>query len=136
VRSVDTNILVRLVARDDASQTAAAEAFAEHGAWVSHLVLMEAAWVLDSVYGLKSAEIAMWVRMLLDHRNLTLQDPALVEATLVRYRRKPSLGFSDCLILESARTAGHLPLGTFDHDLGGQDGAQRLKAGFRSRGGP
>jgi hypothetical protein len=29
---------------------------------------------------------------------------------------RPALGFSDCLILEIARKAGHLPLGTFDRD--------------------
>jgi predicted nucleic acid-binding protein len=36
------------------------------------------------------------------------------------------LGFSDCLILEVARAAGHLPMGTFDRDLGKLSGAQRL----------
>jgi predicted nucleic acid-binding protein len=36
------------------------------------------------------------------------------------------LGFSDCLVLESARKAGHLPLGTFDRDLAKLDGAERL----------
>jgi predicted nucleic acid-binding protein len=36
------------------------------------------------------------------------------------------LGFSDCLILEAARKAGHLPVGTFDRDLSKLDGAERL----------
>jgi predicted nucleic acid-binding protein len=36
------------------------------------------------------------------------------------------VGFSDCLILEVARKAGHLPLGTFDRELGRLEGAQRL----------
>ena len=48
----------------------------------------------------------------------TLQDPAAVTAALAQFRKKPSLGFSDCLVLEVARRAGHLPLGTFDSDLG------------------
>lgn len=65
MRAVDTNVLVRLIARDDAHQVAAAEAFV-------------------------------------------------------------AMGFSDCLVLEMARKAGHLPLGTFDHALGKQEGAQRL----------
>jgi predicted nucleic acid-binding protein len=34
--------------------------------------------------------------------------------------------FEDCLILESARKAGHLPLGTFDKALGRLEGAQTL----------
>jgi len=40
---------------------------------------------------------------------------ALAEATTLP--RKPSLGFTDCLMLEMARRAGHLPLGTFDRKL-------------------
>jgi predicted nucleic-acid-binding protein len=126
MRAVDTNVLVRLVARDDARQVAAAEAFVSRGAWVSHLVLAEAIWVLSSVYELGPREVAKAVEMLLNHRDLTLQDPDVVAAALAQFRRKPSLSFSDCVVLEGARKAGHLPLGTFDRDLGRRDGAQRL----------
>jgi predicted nucleic-acid-binding protein len=52
MRAIDTNVLVRLLARDDPRQLASAEAFVQAGAWVSLLVLMEAVWVLDSVYEL------------------------------------------------------------------------------------
>ena len=41
MRAIDTNLLVRLVARDDAKQTAAAEEFVEKGGWVSHSVVYE-----------------------------------------------------------------------------------------------
>lgn len=37
MRAVDTNILVRLITRDDARQVAVAEAFVARGAWVPHL---------------------------------------------------------------------------------------------------
>ena len=59
-------------------------------------------------------EIAAAVEMLLQHKSLTLQDPDVVAAALEVFRGRPSLGFSDCLSLEVARKAGHLPLGTFD----------------------
>jgi predicted nucleic acid-binding protein len=36
------------------------------------------------------------------------------------------LGFSDCLVLEVARKAGHLPLGTFDREMAKLDGVQKL----------
>jgi predicted nucleic acid-binding protein len=49
-----------------------------------------------------------------------------VTAALEHFRKSPSLGFSDCLILEAARKAGHLPLGTFDKDLSKLGGAQKL----------
>jgi len=45
---------------------------------------------------------------------------------LETFRKRPALGFSDCLMLEAARKAGHLPLGTFDRNLGRLEGAQRL----------
>ncbi|HVR99089.1 MAG TPA: type II toxin-antitoxin system VapC family toxin [Thermoanaerobaculia bacterium] len=127
MRAVDTNVLVRLLTRDDPKQLAAAEEFVRAGAWVSHLVLMEAAWVLDSVYSVKADQIAAGVEMLLDHRDLAVQDADVVTAALSLYRRRPALGFSDCLILEVARKAGHVPLGTFDRGLGKLEGAQKLE---------
>lgn len=126
MRAVDTNVLVRLLIRDDPAQVAAAEAFVEPGAWVSHLVLIEAAWVLDSVYGIEPMAMARALEMLLDQETLAIEDADVVKKALDRYRKRPSLGFSDCLILEVAHRAGHLPLGTFDRELGKQDGAQKL----------
>ena len=126
MRAVDTNVLVRLLARDDRRQTAAAESFVSKGAWVSTLVLMEATWVLTAVYDLTHGEIVTAVEMLLHHRDLTLQDPDSVAAALEQYRKRPALGLSDCLILETARKAGHIPLGTFDRNLSKLDGAEGL----------
>lgn len=126
MRAVDTNVLVRLVTRDDPAQTAAAETFITSGTWVSQLVLVEAMWVLVSVYDLEPEKIATAVKMLLQHKDLTIQDADAVAAALEHFRRRPALGFSDCLILEAARKAGHLPLGTFDRNLGKLDGAQRI----------
>jgi hypothetical protein len=57
---------------------------------------------------------------------LTLQDSDVVAAALTLFRSEPVLGFSDCLILQLARKAGHLPLGTFDRNIGKIDGAQKL----------
>jgi len=126
MRAVDTNVLVRLITRDDAAQVTAAERFIEKGAWVAHLALVETAWVLDAVYERTAAEIATAIELLLNHRELSLQDPDVVAAALERYRARPAVGFSECLLLEVARRAGHVPLGTFDRDLGRFDGAQRL----------
>jgi predicted nucleic-acid-binding protein len=127
VRSVDANVLVRLVTRDDAKQVAAAEAFVSRGAWVPHLVLAEASWVLASVYGRSPGDIATAIEMLLNHQDLTLQDADAVAAATAHFRRRPALGFSDCLVLEVARKAGHLPLGTFDRNLAKLDSAERLR---------
>ena len=126
VRAVDTNVVVRLVTRDDTKQVAAAEAFVARGAWVPHLVLAEATWVLTSVYDRSHKEIATAVEMLLNHEHLTLQDSEAVAAAVASFRRRPALGFSDCLVVEVARKAGHVPLGTFDRDFSKLDGVERL----------
>ncbi len=125
--AVDTNVLVRLVARDNADQVRAAEEFVSKGAWVSHLVLAETLWVLDSVFELSRDQVALAVEMLLNHRDLTLQDADVVTAALGHYRKRSAVGFSDCLILEIARKAGHLPIATFDRDLSKLDDVQRLR---------
>ncbi len=126
MRAVDTNVLVRLLTQDDARQTAAARQWVEEGVWVSTLALAEAIWVLSGVYGRSSSELASAIETLLDHKDLTLQDADVVVAALMRFRERPSVSFSDCLLLELARKAGHLPLGTFDRSLSKLDGAHRI----------
>ncbi len=126
MRAVDTNVLVRLLTRDDLRQSASAEAFIEPGAWVSVLALTEALWVLDAVYKRSLAELATAVEMLLNHKILTIQEPDVVAAALELFRGRPSLGFSDCLMLQVARKAGHLPLGTFDRGLAKVEGTEKL----------
>ena len=127
MRAVDTNVLVRLITRDDARQVAAAEAFIANGAWVPHLALAEATWVLAFVYDRTPDAIATAVEMLVSHDYLTLQDEDAVAAAVTRFRRRPAIGFSECLMVEVARKAGHLPLATFDRNLGKIDGAQGLR---------
>ncbi len=126
MRAVDTNILVRLIARDDRRQAALADGFIEKGAWVPILVLAEAVWVLATVYGRDDAALATAIALLLDHRTLVLQDADVVATALDVFRSRRGPGFSDCLILELARKAGHLPLGTFDRRLARMDGAQMV----------
>jgi len=126
MRAVDTNVLVRLVTRDDARQAASADAFIRKGAWVSLLALTEAVWVLAAVYERRAAGLVTAIEMLLNHEHLVFQDADAVEAALDLFRSRPSLGFSDCLMLQVARKAGHLPLGTFDRGLGKVEGAQKV----------
>jgi hypothetical protein len=64
--------------------------------------------------------------MLLNHK-LSLQDADVVSSAnnSGSARRWASL---NCLTLEIARKAGHLPLGTCDRDRAKPEGAQRLKS--------
>jgi predicted nucleic-acid-binding protein len=126
MRAIDTNVLVRLIARDDPKQVASAERFVEKGAWVSLLALAEAVWVLDSVFGRNASEQASAVEMLLSHRDLVIQEADVVCEAVNLFRERPAMGFSDCLMLSIARKSGHLPLGTFDKGLGRIEGAEKL----------
>lgn len=127
MRAIDTNVLVRLIARDDPKQVAAADEFVRGGAWVSLLVLAETMWVMESVYESSPHAIATAVEMLLDHESLTIQDRDVAAAAVARFRSKPRLGFSDCLIVEIARRAGHIPVGTFDRELAKVPDTSRLR---------
>jgi len=82
--------------------------------------------VLSAFYWGSAAEIATAVQMLLNHKNLSVQHSEVVSQALDHFRRRPALGFSHCLLLDIARKAGHLPLGTFDRDLSRLPDAQRL----------
>ena len=124
--AVDTNVLVRMLARDDARQAAAADRAVANGAWVSQLVLAEAVWVLDVVYARTARQLIAALDLLLAHETLVLQDADVVACALAQFRARPALGFSECLVLEIARKAGHLPLATFDKVLGKLTGAQKL----------
>jgi predicted nucleic-acid-binding protein len=126
MRAIDTNVLVRLITRDDVRQAASADEFVEKGGWVSILALAEAIWVLDTVYERSASDLIAALEMLLNHKDLMLQEPETVAAALDLFRSRPALGFSDYLMLELARKAGHLPLGTFDRGLGRIEGTQKL----------
>jgi predicted nucleic-acid-binding protein len=102
------------------------ESFVSKGAWLSHVVLIETVWLLDSVFSLEPSQIGTAIEMLLNHRNLVLQDPEVVTAALTRYRKRSKVGFSDCMVLEIARKAGHLPLGTFDRPFAKLDDTELL----------
>jgi predicted nucleic-acid-binding protein len=124
--AVDTNVIVRVIIRDNLNQTESVERFIQNGAWISILALAEAVWVLKSFYGLTPQELDQAIEMLLRHQHFVVEDPETVADALELFRAKPALGFADCLMLELARKAGHLPLGTFDRALAKVHGAIRL----------
>ena len=126
MRAIDTNVLVRLIVRDEAAQFEKAEAFVAQGAWVSQLVLAETVWVLESVYGFDRVQIATLVGMLVEHDRLTLQDEDVIRGAHSTFERSRSACFTDCLIVEAARKAGHLPVGTFDRAMSRIDGGQEV----------
>ena len=126
--AVDTSVLVLLLARDDAKQAEAADRFVAKGAWVSHLVLAETLSVLEAVYNRSAVQIIAALKLLLTHESLVLQDAETVNLALGQFWRKSAPGFSVCPILENARRAGHLRLGTFDKALIRLKGTQEIQS--------
>ena len=88
--------------------------------------LAETVRVLTTVYERDAAQVGTAVEQLLNHKDLVLQDREVVAAALEVFRSRPTLGFTDSLLLEVARKAGHLPLGTFDRTLSQINGAEKL----------
>ena len=124
--AIDTNVLVRLVANDDPLQAQTARARAASGVWVSHLVLAETIWVLASKFGLSRYEIVNTIENMLNHPNIAFEDASVVRTSLHHFRQRRTIEFSDCLILEIARKAGHTPMATFDRDFAKLDGVEKL----------
>jgi predicted nucleic-acid-binding protein len=96
MRAVDTNVLVRLLVRDDLDQVRTAESFIAPGAWVSHLVLAESLWVLDAVYERTTEQISAAIERLLNHKELAKQDTEVVTAALTHFKKRPALGLTCC----------------------------------------
>lgn len=126
MRSVDTNLLVRLFTEDDSKQAERAKQFVRPGAWVSHIALVETVWVLQSVYDRTRVEISRAIEMLLSNESVILQEPEVVATALKLFTESKGVGFSDCMMLCLARKAGHSPLGTFDIKFSKLDGVSLI----------
>ena len=81
--AVDTNVLVRLLTEDEATQTAAARSlFESNSIWIAKTVLLETAWVLGSLYGLEDAEIRAAFTRLLGLPDVQAEDEASIASAL------------------------------------------------------
>ena len=131
--SIDTNVLVRLLAADDAKQAARARALMHRAAQVGEslfvplTVVLELEWVLRSRYEYPKEQALSTLSSLLETRELEFQDEAAVEHALHFYRRS-RVDFAECLHLGCAASAGQLPLMTFDRSAARVEGAKLLGA--------
>lgn len=86
--AVDTNVVVRLLVNDDARQGAAVRRlFESNEIWIGVTVLLEAAWVLESVYELSADETVKALRGLLGLPNVRVEDSGTVAAALDAARK-------------------------------------------------
>ena len=102
--AVDTNVLVRLLARDNREQAAAAAAlFKRDSIWIAKTVLLETEWVLRNGYDFEDAAIAQAFKSALSLENVTAEGSHAVANALALTSH--GLDFADALHL-SSRPAG------------------------------
>ena len=116
---IDTNILVRLLIADDASQTRRARRIVETSleagepVLVSLIVMIETEWVLRRRYDLTKTETLTVLRRLLEARELDFEDEPAIEEALFNWKESAA-GFTDCLIAAHNRQIGCTATATFD----------------------
>ena len=129
--SIDTNVLVRLLMRDDEAQLARAQRLvreslaAGEGVFVPVTVALELEWVLRSRFALDKRAVLRTFSQLLSTVELRFEAAAAVEWALRQYK-DAATNFSDCLHAALAGQAGEKPLWTFDKAAAKVDGAQLL----------
>ncbi|HTA89183.1 MAG TPA: PIN domain-containing protein [Polyangiaceae bacterium] len=128
MEAFDTNVIVRLLVRDDDERYRRAElifrrATAGPGVWLASVVLVEVVWVLCVAYKFDRAASAASLRRLIDTDGVRVEDGATTRLALAAFEAGAE-DFADHFILESARRDGALPLHTFDERLSRIDGAK------------
>jgi predicted nucleic-acid-binding protein len=112
--AVDTNILVRLLTKDDPDQAKrAAKLFGENEIFVPKSVLLETEWVLRHAYGIDKNAIFGAIQRLMGLSNVKMEDPQVMSMAVSWYG--DGLDLADALHLGSSRDAEKFA--TFDKSL-------------------
>ena len=116
---LDTNILLRFVTQDDpvqspiATRILEAELTEQEPGFVSLVAIVELAWVLESRYKLKRAEVAAVIEGLARTDSLRLEHPLAVAAAVTAAAER-NADFADALIGAIGLNAGCSTTLTFD----------------------
>jgi len=129
--ALDTNVLVRLLVRDDAAQLATARKLIRkclgdgEALFVPVTVALELEWVLRSTFGFDKHTVVQTLSDLLSAADLNFESEGAFEMALAQYGRTAA-DFSDCLHAALAVAAGLPPLWTFDRAASKLEGARLL----------
>lgn len=127
--ALDTNVLVRLLVQDDATQCDQARALIEAQVqrgevlYVPVTVVLELEWVLRSRYRFAKAQVVQALAGLLAAAELSLGDETAIEIALSLYGVGRA-DFADCVHLALAHQAGATPWCTFDEAAAKLPGAE------------
>lgn len=116
---LDTNVLVRLLTRDDARQFAAARRYiaancsSEDPAFINRVVVIEVLWVLESAYAEYGRnQIADALEGLLNTAEFSVEDGTSMRSAISQYRA--GVDFVDALIATLNTLHGCRATATFD----------------------
>ena len=118
--AIDTNVLVRLLVRDDEAQYVAVRRLMDQATADEEPVLivlgalLETEWVLRSRYRLDKASIAGAFAALLESVDVEFEHPPTVEEALYVWTQHPGADFADCLLTARAAHLGCNRFLTFD----------------------
>ncbi len=115
---IDTNVLVRLLVKDDENQMALAEKLirqldVDEVLFINVLVLIETLWTLRRQYGYRPAQLLSLVQALMERSDLDIDEYEAV-GNAVRLSRTPDVDISDALIGELNKLRGCNVTFTFD----------------------
>lgn len=113
MKSVDTNVLVRLIADDDPVQYALAQTAVNEGVFVPLTVFLELGWVLASRLRMSRERVFLALQRLLDNPGIHVAGREGIEIALSLYRG--GADFADAVHLVAAR--GTEAFVTFDRGV-------------------
>ena len=118
--AVNTNVIVRLLVRDDEKQYAAVKRLANRAGAAGEpilillMVILETEWVLRSRYKLDKASIAQAFAQLLESQDVTVENAATLEEALYVWAQYPGAEVTDCLLSACAADLGRTSFMTVD----------------------
>ncbi len=132
VGSLDTNLLVRLIVRDDEAQTVLVAKLLDRHArrseslWVPVTVMLELEWILRARYKFSKAEVIRALSSLLTTMELVFESEGALEQALANYE-EGGTDLGEYLHLALAQYGLALPFWTFDAKASKAVGARLLK---------
>jgi predicted nucleic acid-binding protein len=132
VRFLDTNILIRLLTRDDEEKAALAHAMlrrVEEGDEIvetSPMVIFEAVFILEKSYRLAKTTIRENISNLLSLRGMRIAGKALYSQALDLYVDK-NISFADAYNAAFMQSAGLTEIYTWDTDFDRMEGITRVE---------
>jgi len=130
---IDTNVIIRLLVRDDDAQVRAAERFIathcspENPGFVSVVVVVETAWALRRFYLYDRSQIANALVSLLNVAELEIESAEAVRSAVTDFETSVA-GFVDCLVARTNVSTGCEYTVTFDRKAAKLSGFELLKA--------